>query len=83
MFWADFKKPIGSSFLEVRPGLIGVIGLGLVVAGIAAHLWSALTLAMTISTPTGVTHEVVKRGSYQYLRNPIYLAGATVFVGIY
>jgi len=26
---------------------------------------------------------VVKRGSYQHLRNPIYLAGATVFVGIY
>lgn len=83
VFWAYYKKPAEASFVEIRLDLIGIIGLGLVVAGIIAHLWSAMVLAMTIGNPTGLSGGLAKHGPYHYVRNPIYLAGATVFLGIY
>jgi protein-S-isoprenylcysteine O-methyltransferase Ste14 len=83
VFWAWYKKPAPASFLEVRPGVLGVIGLGLIVVGVVAHLWSAVALAMTIGNPAGLTSSLAKHGPYHYIRNPIYLAGVMVFVGIY
>jgi len=83
VFWAYYKKPAEASFADIRRDLIGVVGLGLVVAGAIAHLWSALVLAMTVGKPTGLTGGLANRGPYHYIRNPIYLAGAAVFLGIY
>jgi protein-S-isoprenylcysteine O-methyltransferase Ste14 len=83
VFWAYFKKPADGSFLDIRLDLIGIMGLGLIVAGVVVHLWSAMVLAMTIGNPTGLTGGLAMHGPYHYVRNPIYLAGAAVFVGIY
>jgi protein-S-isoprenylcysteine O-methyltransferase Ste14 len=83
VFWAYYKKPAAASFREVGPGVPGIIGLGLLVAGVVAHLWSAVALARTLGNPTGFTGGLAKHGPYRYVRNPMYLAGATVFVGIY
>jgi protein-S-isoprenylcysteine O-methyltransferase Ste14 len=83
LFWAYYKKPADAGFLDMRPDLIGILGLGLVVAGLVVHLWSAMILAMTITNPMGLTSCPAKHGPYHFVRNPIYLAGAAVFVGIY
>ena len=42
-----------------------------------------MVLARAIGTATGHTGDLAKQGPYQYVRNPLYLAGALVFVGLY
>ena len=81
--WVSFKKPADARLVAIRLDPVGRLGLCLVGAGLVAHLWSALALARAIGTATGHTGGLAKQGPYQYVRNPLYLAGALVFVGLY
>ncbi len=83
VFWAYYKMPADASFLELRLEPIGIIGLVLVVAGIVVQLWSAIVLAVAIYNPTGISSGLAQGGPYHYVRNPIYISGAMVFMGIY
>ena len=83
VFWVYYKKPAGSSFLELRLDPVGIIGLVLVVAGIVLQLWSAMVLAVAITNPTDPGGSLAKEGPYRYVRNPIYITGAMVFIGLY
>ena len=82
-WWAALKKPEGASFLVVRHDVVGVLGLALLAAGIALHLWSNVILAQGEAAPPQSPASLVARGPYRYVRNPIYLAGAPIFLGIY
>ena len=79
--WAYLKKPDGASLLAVRTDAIGWLGGGIVLAGLALHFWSSATLARgerqgaAASTP-------VTDGPFRYVRNPIYLAGITLLLGV-
>jgi protein-S-isoprenylcysteine O-methyltransferase Ste14 len=79
--WAHLKKPDDASLLAVRPDAIGWLGGGIVLAGLALHFWGSATLARgehqgtTASTP-------VADGPFRYVRNPIYLAGITLLLGV-
>ena len=83
VFWAYYKKPADTSLLHIRLDPRGVIGLILVAAGIALHLWSAIVLADNICNPAEPGGGLAKAGPYDYVRNPIYIAGAIIFIGIY
>ena len=83
VFWAYYKKPDNGSFLEIRLDPIGIIGLGLIIIGIVVHVWSAWVLAAAIHNPNVTNGGVAKGGPYLYVRNPIYLTGGMVFVGIF
>jgi protein-S-isoprenylcysteine O-methyltransferase Ste14 len=83
VFWACYKKPADASFLDLRLDPIGLMGLALLAPGLVVHLWSAVVLAMTIGKPAGLTGFPATNGPYHWVRNPMYLAGAAVFVGIY
>jgi protein-S-isoprenylcysteine O-methyltransferase Ste14 len=78
---ASFKKPDEASLLAVRTDAIGWLGGGVVLAGLALHFWSSATLARgerhgaTASAP-------VTNGPFRYIRNPIYLAGITLLLGV-
>jgi protein-S-isoprenylcysteine O-methyltransferase Ste14 len=78
---AYFKKPEGASLLAVRTDAIGWLGGGIVLIGLAFHFWSSATLARgelrgaTASTP-------VADGPFRYVRNPVYLAGITLLLGV-
>ena len=78
---AYFKKPDGASFLAVRTDAIGWLGGGIVLVGLVFHFWSSATLARgerqgaAASTP-------VTDGPFRYVRNPIYLAGITLLLGV-
>ena len=59
---AYFKKPEGETVLAVRGDAIGWLGAGLVLAGLAGHVWSNVSLARgktskpgrrTLSSQTG------------------------------
>ena len=78
---AYFKKPDGASLLAVRTDAIGWLGGGIVLAGVALHCWRTATLArgerqgVAASTP-------VTDGPFRHVRNPIYLAGVTLLLGV-
>ena len=78
---AYFKKPDGASLLAVRTDAIGWLGGGIVLAGLALHFWSSVTLARG-ERPGAAASTPVTDGPFRYVRNPIYLAGITLLLGV-
>jgi protein-S-isoprenylcysteine O-methyltransferase Ste14 len=79
--WAHFKKPDGASLLAVRTDAIGSLGAGIVLAGLALHVWSSATLAEGERLGPAANTPVTD-GPFRYVRNPIYLAGITLLLGV-
>ena len=67
---AHFKKPDGASLLAVRTDAIGWLGGGIVLAGLAFHFWSSVTLARG-ERPGAAASTPVADGPFRYVRNPI------------
>jgi protein-S-isoprenylcysteine O-methyltransferase Ste14 len=78
---AYLRKPTGGSILAVRGDAIGWLGIGLLVAGLALHVWSNLTLARAEAAPDGTRSSLAAVGAYRYVRNPIYVAGFVLLLG--
>ena len=78
---AYVKKPAGASLVEVRTDAIGWLGGGVVLAGLALHIWSSATLACGERHGVGASTPV-QDGPFRYVRNPIYLAGITLLLGV-
>jgi protein-S-isoprenylcysteine O-methyltransferase Ste14 len=78
-FLAYQKKPDGASFLAVRTDVTGWIGGAIVVTGLAFHFWSSVTLARGERQGP---ETLVTDGPFRFIRNPIYLAGVTLLLGV-
>ena len=78
--WTYLKKPDGASLLAARTDAIGWLGGGLVLAGLMLHFWSSATLARG-ERQEGASAPVPD-GPFRYSRNPIYLAGITLVLGV-
>jgi protein-S-isoprenylcysteine O-methyltransferase Ste14 len=81
-WWAYLKKPEGGGLFDVRSDAVGWLGMILLVGGLILHLWSNLSLVQGERSPLHAPVGLVARGPYRYVRNPIYIAGAPIFVGI-
>ena len=81
--WAYLKKADAGGALTDRSGVIGWLGAVILLAGWSLHFWSNVTLARYEARPLDAPTTVVADGPYQYVRNPIYLAGLPIFLGIY
>jgi protein-S-isoprenylcysteine O-methyltransferase Ste14 len=79
---AYFKKPDGASVLAVRPDAIGWLAGSICVAGLALHIWSNVSLARGERQATGGASPLVMDGPFRYVRNPIYLAGIALLLGV-
>jgi protein-S-isoprenylcysteine O-methyltransferase Ste14 len=79
---AYFKKPEGATVLAVRGDAIGWLGAGLGLAGLAGHVWSNVGLARGENQQAGAADALVTDGPFQYVRNPIYLAGIALVLGV-
>jgi protein-S-isoprenylcysteine O-methyltransferase Ste14 len=78
---AYFKKPNGASLFAVRTDAIGWLGGGIVLAGLALHFWSSATLGRG-ERRGAAANSPVTDGPFRYVRNPIYLAGITLLLGV-
>ena len=79
---ALLKKPDGASILTVRTGAVGWLAGGIVLAGLALHFWSSVTLARGERQGSAGAGVLVTDGPFRYVRNPIYLAGITLLLGV-
>jgi protein-S-isoprenylcysteine O-methyltransferase Ste14 len=79
--WAYLKKPDEASLLGVRTDAIGWLGAGIVLAGLTLHFWSSATLVRG-ERQGAPASTLVKDGPFRYVRNPIYLAGVTLLLGV-
>ena len=79
---AYVKKPDGASVLAMRPDAIGWLAGGICVAGLALHVWSNVSLARGERQAMAGTSLLVTDGPFWYARNPIYLAGITLLLGV-
>lgn len=79
--WAHFKKPDEASVFAVRTDAVGWLGGTVVLAGLALHFWSSATLARgeRLGAEAGTP---VTDGPFRFARNPIYLAGITLLLGV-
>lgn len=78
---AYLKKPDGAGLLAVRTDAIGWLGGGIVLASLVLHFWSSATLARGEHQGPAVSAPVTG-GAFRYVRNPIYLAGITLLLGV-
>jgi protein-S-isoprenylcysteine O-methyltransferase Ste14 len=78
---AYLEKPDGANLLAVRTDAIGWLAGGIVLAGLALHVWSSATLARGERQEAAAT-TLVTGGPFRYIRNPIYLAGITLLLGV-
>lgn len=78
---AYFKKPDGASLLAVRTDALGWLGAGIMLASLALHFWSSATLARG-ERQGAAASAPVEDGPFRYVRNPIYLAGITLLLGV-
>jgi len=81
--WSGVRRPAAL-------GLTQVVGLAVVVLGVALALWCILTFVFVgrgTPAPFDPPRRLVVRGPYRYVRNPMYLgaglalAGAALFYG--
>jgi protein-S-isoprenylcysteine O-methyltransferase Ste14 len=79
---AYFRKPDGASVLAVRRDAIGWLAGTIFLAGLALHVWSNVSLARGERQATAGTSPLVTDGPFRYVRNPIYLAGITMLLGV-
>lgn len=79
---AYLKKPPGGSVLSIRTDPTGWMGAVIFVAGLALHLWSTATLAGGERQGPAERSPLVMNGPFRYTRNPIYLAGITLLLGV-
>ena len=82
MALAYSKKADGASLFAVRTDSLGWLGGGIVIAGLALHFWGSVTLARGERESATVGSKLVTFGPFQYVRNPIYLAGVTLLLGV-
>jgi protein-S-isoprenylcysteine O-methyltransferase Ste14 len=78
---AYFKKPDEASLLAVRTDSIGWLGGGIVLVGLVLHFWSTATLARGERGGSAASAPVTD-GPFRFSRNPIYLAGITLLLGV-
>src|SRR5262245_14911483 len=80
--YAFLKKPAGGSILAMRADALGWVGAGLFGAGLALHCWSNGVLGRGEPAPGQAPAALAVAGPYRFVRNPIYLAGISLLVGI-
>lgn len=79
---AFIKKPRGASILSLRADYLVWLGGGILLAGLALHFWSTVSLARGQQRLATDPVALVKDGPFRYVRHPVYTAGITMLLGV-
>lgn len=79
---AFIRKPRGASIMSLRTDHVAWLGGGILLAGIALHLWSTVSLARGERHRASEPGALVAVGPFRYVRHPVYLAGITMLLGV-
>lgn len=80
--WVFLTMPEDVGFPPTWVGFPTVIGGGVILAGLGLYATGALALDRARRDSLGAPEELLTRGPYRYVRNPVYLAIGTIVVGI-
>ncbi len=82
VWWVSLRKPANMSWAGIPFGVVTVLGLVIMGAGMAIFIWTARTLAGAVPNAIDAPAVLLLRGPFRFVRNPLYLAAAAVFVGV-
>lgn len=82
---SPFIASLDAHWLGVLPAPLQWLG-GLLMLGaltlIAAAEWTFITFGGTTGTPGDPPHQLVAHGPYRWVRNPLYLSGLAIVLGV-
>jgi protein-S-isoprenylcysteine O-methyltransferase Ste14 len=80
--WLILRWPDGMDWTTVSWRPTAVIGAMVAIVGITCFLWSARSLADKVPNAITAPAQLLARGPYAYVRNPLYLSAGAVFAGV-
>ena len=80
-WWLALRKPAQRGWTDVATGMAPMFGLLLVGLGAALFAWTARTLASGVPNVIDAPAVLLTRGPFRFVRNPLYLAAAALFIG--
>jgi protein-S-isoprenylcysteine O-methyltransferase Ste14 len=80
--WLLLRRPVGMDWTNVSWQPMPVLGAVVAIIGIACFVWSATALAGAVPNTVNAPAQLLTRGPFAYVRNPLYLSAGAVVVGL-
>ena len=80
--WLLLRQPSGMDWTHVYWRPAAVLGAVVAIIGIACFVWSATALAGVVPDTVRAPTQLLTRGPFAYVRNPLYLSAGAVIVGL-
>ena len=80
--WLLLRRPVGMDWTHVSWQPTPVLGAVVTIIGIACFVWSATALGGGVPNTVNAPAQLLTRGPFTYVRNPLYLSAGAVVVGL-
>ena len=81
VWWLSLRRPTSTRWSDIPLGASAIFGLAITAAGVVVLGWAARTLGGGVANALDAPTVLLMRGPFRYVRNPLYMAAAAVFVG--
>jgi len=81
VWWLSLRRLPSTRWSDIPLGARTILGLAMTVAGIVVFCWAGRALAGAVPNAIDAPAVLLRRGPFRFVRNPLYLAAAAMFVG--